>query len=189
MCEEPVGQEQKFKMLSNNETKILTTNENQFRITIKTLEENNIEYHRYQFKREKPLRVVLRGINHDSDLGLIKNELYNQGHEVINLTNIIIKIKSDPKNKNSEWIHINLSLFFVDLQPKENNKDIYNIKLLCHQVIKKAIEKAHPKQVTAVQRIQQKPAQPVTTNILYAQMASTSSDSRDNQSVPQMSIQ
>jgi len=54
---------------------------------------------------------------------------------------------------------------------------------------KKAIERAHPKQVTAVRRMQQKPAQPVTTNISYAQMASTSSASRDNQSVPQMSIQ
>jgi len=260
-CEEPVGQEQKFKILSNNETKIMTTNESQFRSTIKTLEENNIEYHRYQLKSEKPFRVVLRGINHDSDLGLIKSELYDQGHEVINLTNILIKKKSDPKNKNSEWTHINLPLFFVDLQPKENNKDIYNIKLLCHQVIKiepprknkevpqckncqafghtqnychrsaicvkcseghkttdcpkpkkikpkcancsenhtanwkgcssykKAIERAHPKQVTAVQRMRQKPAQPVTTNISYAQMASTSNASRDNQPVPQISIQ
>lgn len=88
-CEEPVGQEQKFKILSNNETKILTINESQFRSTLKTLEQNNIEYHRYQLKSEKPFRVVLRGINHDSDLGQIKSELYDQGHEVINLTNLI----------------------------------------------------------------------------------------------------
>lgn len=31
--------------------------------------------------------------------------------------------------------HINLPLFFIDLQPWENIKDIYNIKLLCHQAI------------------------------------------------------
>lgn len=260
-CEEPIGHEQKFKVMSNEETKILTTNENQFRSTIKILEENNIEYHRYQLKSEKPFRVVLRGINHDSDLGMIKNELYDQGHEVIQITNIQIKKKTDPKNKNSEWTHIRLPLFFVDLQPRENNKEIYNIKLLCHQVIKiepprkkkevpqckncqaightqnychrsavcvkcgeghstidctkpkkikakcancgenhtanwkgcsvykKAIERAHPKQVSAVQRIQQKPAQPVTANISYAQIASTSSTPRDNQVAPQMSIQ
>lgn len=65
ICEEPAGHEQKFKIVSNNETKILTTNESQFRSTIKTLEENNIEYYRYQLKSEKPFRVALRGINHD----------------------------------------------------------------------------------------------------------------------------
>ena len=260
-CEEPAGYEQKFKIISNNETKILTTNENQFRSTIKMLEENNVEYHRYQLKSEKPFRVVLRGINHDSDPGIIKSELYDQGHEVIKITNIQIKKKSDPKNKNSEWTHIRLPLFFVDLQPRENNKDIYSIKLLCHQVIKiepprknkevpqckncqafghtqnychrsavcvkcgeghrttdcskpkkskakcancdenhtanwkgcsaykKATEKAHPKKVTAVQRIQQKPAQPVTTNISYAHMASTPSTSKNNQIAPQVSVQ
>ena len=42
-----------------------------------TLEENNIEYHRYQLQSEKPFRVVLRGINYDSDLWLIKIELYD----------------------------------------------------------------------------------------------------------------
>jgi len=37
--------------------------------------------------------------------------------------------------------------------------------------------------------MQQKPAQPVTTDILYTQMASISSASRDNQLIPQMAIQ
>ncbi|VVC27523.1 Pre-C2HC domain,Endonuclease/exonuclease/phosphatase,Zinc finger [Cinara cedri] len=242
-CEESVGNEQQFKVLSNDETRILTKNESQFRSKIKILEENKVEYHRYQLKSEKPFRVVLRGINHDSDMGIITNELYDQGHEVSKITNIQIKKKSDPKNKNSEWTYIRLPLFFVDLKPRENNKDIYNIKLLCHQIIKiepprkkqevpqckncqalghtqnychrssvcvkcseghrtedcpkskktkakcancgedhtanwkgysaykKAIERAHPKQVSAVLRIQQKP---VTTNVSYSQMASTS---------------
>ncbi|VVC46205.1 Pre-C2HC domain [Cinara cedri] len=135
-CEEPVGNEQQFKVLSNNETRILTTSESQFRSTIKILEENKVKYHRYQLKSEKPFRVVLRGINHDSDMGIITNELYYQGHEVSKLTNIQIKKISDPKNKNSEWTYIRLPLFFVDLKPLENNKDIYNKELLCHQVLK-----------------------------------------------------
>jgi len=55
---------------------------------------------------------------------------------LINSTNILMKKKSEPKDKNSEWTQINLPLFFVELQIKKNNKDIYSIKLLCHQVIK-----------------------------------------------------
>ncbi|VVC46127.1 Pre-C2HC domain [Cinara cedri] len=135
-CKESVGNEQQFKVLSNEETRIVTKNESQFRSTIKILEENKVEYHRYQLKSEKLFRVVLRGINHDSDMGIITNELYDQGHEVSKITNIQIKKKSDPKNKNSEWTYIRLPLFFVDLKPRENNQDIYNIKLLCHQIIK-----------------------------------------------------
>ncbi|KAL4135051.1 hypothetical protein QTP88_006713 [Uroleucon formosanum] len=151
----PVGQGQKLKIVSNNETKILTTNESQF-----------------------------RSIYHDSDLGLIKIELYDQGHEVINLTNIVVKKKIDIKNKNSEWTHINLPLFFIDLQSavcvkcSKSHKTTdcpksKKIKVKCancsenHTVnwkgcsaYKKAIERAHPKQVTAVHRIKQKPAQP-----------------------------
>jgi hypothetical protein len=69
---------------------------------MKILEENKVEYYRYQLKREKPFRVVLLGINHDSDLGTITSALNEQGHEVINITNIKIKKKSDPNNKNSE---------------------------------------------------------------------------------------
>ncbi|VVC42328.1 Hypothetical protein CINCED_3A002465 [Cinara cedri] len=73
----PVGNEQQFKVLANDETRILTINESQFRSTTKILEENKVEYHRYQLKSEKPFRVVLRGINHDSDIGIITNELYD----------------------------------------------------------------------------------------------------------------
>lgn len=118
--EEPVWQEQKFKILSNNETKILTTNESQ-RSSTKTLGKNNIEYHIYQLKSEKSFSVGLRGINHDSYQCLIKSELY-----------WTVKKNSYSKNKNRECTLINLPLFFVYLQPKENNKDIYNIKSLCH---------------------------------------------------------
>ncbi|KAF0748596.1 Reverse transcriptase domain-containing protein [Aphis craccivora] len=34
------------------------------------MKENDIEYHRLQLLNEKPFQVELRGINHDSDLGI-----------------------------------------------------------------------------------------------------------------------
>jgi len=40
-----------------------------------------------------------------------------------------------------------------------------------------------------VQRIQQKPAQPVTIDISNAQMVSTASTPKDNQIAPQVSVQ
>lgn len=141
-----------------------------------------------------------------------------------------------------------LPLFFVDLEPQANNKDIYDLENLCYHKIKvepprkkkevpqckncqifghtqnycfktpkcvkcgeghtslncpkskkskakcancgeghtsnwkgcsaykKAVEKAHPKKISAVQRIQQKPAKPVTQDATFAQITSSSND-------------
>jgi hypothetical protein len=54
-----------------------------------------------------------------TDLAETKRSIMDKGHEVIN----IWKIKQRNTNKP-------LSMFFVDLKPQDNNKDIYSIKLL-----------------------------------------------------------
>ncbi|VVC44906.1 Hypothetical protein CINCED_3A003769 [Cinara cedri] len=150
--------------------RILTTSESKFRSTIKILEENKVEYHRYQLKIEKPFRVVLRGINHDSDMGIITNELYDQGHELSKITNIQIKKKSDLKNKNSKWTYIRLPSFFTKAKCA-NCGENHTANWKGCSAYKKTIERVHPKQVSAMQRIQQKP---VTANVSYVQIASTS---------------
>ena len=49
---------QQMKSLANGEINILTGDGHQFRRTIKVLEEQKVEYHRYQLKTEKKFRVV-----------------------------------------------------------------------------------------------------------------------------------
>jgi len=51
--EKAEGHEQQMKTLANGDIKILTGDEHQFRQTIKVLEEQKVEYHRYQLKTEK----------------------------------------------------------------------------------------------------------------------------------------
>lgn len=248
--EEAEGHEQQMKTLANGEIKILTGDEHQFRRTIKVLEEQKVEYHRYQLKTEKKFRAVIRGLHPETDPYDIKSELSELGHLVNNVTNIQIKKKVDPNNKFSDRTILRLPLFFVDLEPQANNKDIYDIKNLCYHIIKvepprkkkelpqckncqvfghtqnycfktpkcvkcgeghtslncpkskkskakcancgeghtanwkgciiykNAIEKAHPKKTTAVQRIQQNPAKPVTHEVSFAQIASSSNENR-----------
>ena len=50
--EEAEGHEQQMKTLVNGEIKILTGDGHQFRRTIKLLEEQKVEYHRYQLKTQ-----------------------------------------------------------------------------------------------------------------------------------------
>jgi hypothetical protein len=245
--DETAGHEQQLKTNTNGDIKILTGDEQQFRRTINILEDNKIEYHRYQLKTEKNFRIVLRGLHPETDINQIKRDLTELGHSAIEVTNIQIKKKINPNDKNSEWKYIKLPLFFVDLKPQTNNKDIYNIENLCYHKIKveppkkkkevpqckncqsflhtqnychkkpvcvkcgeehktsncpkprkskakcancgeahtanwkgcsaykKAEERVYQKKTTAVERIQQKIANKVTTDKTYAQMASTSS--------------
>lgn len=134
--EEASGHEQQLKTLANGDIKILTGDEHQFRRTVKILEEQKIEYHRYQLKSEKMFRVVIRGLHPETDICDIKRDLSDQGHLANHVSNIQIKKKVDSKNKNSDWTFIRLPLFFVDLEPQDNNKDIYQLKKLSHQIIK-----------------------------------------------------
>ncbi|KAF0740723.1 Uncharacterized protein FWK35_00023125 [Aphis craccivora] len=131
-----LGHEQQMKTLANGEIKILTGDEHQFRRTIKVLEEQKVEYHRYQLKTEKKFREVIRGLHPETDPCDIKNELSELGHHVHTLTNIKIKKKNNPNNKFSDRTIVRLLLFFVDLEPQANNKDIYEIKNLCYHIIK-----------------------------------------------------
>lgn len=66
------------------------------------------------------------------DTNEIKKSLLNHGHKANNIWNIKHRETKNP-----------LSLFVVELEPKENNKEIYNIKSLLHSRI--VFEPPHPK--------------------------------------------
>lgn len=246
--EEAIGHEQQLKTIANGDIKIMTGDEHQFRRTLKVLEKNKIEYHRYQLKTEKKFRVVIRGLHPDTEVCEIKRALADNGHYASDVTNIQIRKKINPNDKNSEKTIIKLPLFFVDLDPRDNNKDIYDLNSLCYHKIKleppkekkgvpqckncqafshtqnychkksicvkcgeehktedcpkpkkskskcancgeahtanwkgcsaykKAEEKIHPKKTSAVQRLQQKPAKTVTSDVSYAKIVSSSNE-------------
>lgn len=135
-----VGSEQTpvFKNLSNNTLKIQVKDENIYRKVRSFLNEKHVSY----FTSEKPFRVVIRGLHPQTDKAEIIAALLDFGHEVREVTNVVIKKKIDTK-KNGEKIAVPLPLFFVALEPKENNKNIYDLKALIHQRI--SIEAPHKK--------------------------------------------
>ena len=82
-------------------------------------------FYTYQLKEERPFRVLLRNIHHSADIDELKTELSKLGHEVINVSNIRHRVTKDP-----------LSLFFIDLKQKPNNKEIYNTNRLMNAIVK-----------------------------------------------------
>ena len=79
----------------------------------------------YQPKANRSFRTVLRGIHYSTDTNEIKSKIEKLGHKVVNIFNI----KQTRTN-------IPLPLFFVDLKPSDNNKEMYGIETLNYSKVK-----------------------------------------------------
>lgn len=91
--------------------------------TYKTIRENfianNISHYTYQLKSERAYRVVMRGIHASEDVSRIAEELTELGHDVRQVVNVRHRATKEP-----------LPMYYVDLEPKHNNKDIFKVKYL-----------------------------------------------------------
>ena len=123
--EKDISKEDYKLKINNNHVKILPTNPDAYRKLTKLLKTLNANFHTYQLKQERPFRVVLRNIHHSVDLDELKFELLKLGHEVTNISNVRHRVTKNP-----------LSLFFIDIKRKENNKEIYNDNRLMNSIVK-----------------------------------------------------
>lgn len=116
--------------LANNTIKINCTIADNYRKLIRYLKEQNIIHHSYQLKEDRAYRVVIKHLHNSIPTADIASELNNLGHKVRNVTNVRHRATKQP-----------LNLFFVDLEPANNNKEVYNIERLQNVTIK--IEPPH----------------------------------------------
>lgn len=113
-----------IKSLHNDQVKIQTDTVDTYRLVLKALLEKKTELHSYQIKSERSFRVVLRGMHHSMDVEEIKAALLEKGHKATNVHNIKHHATKQP-----------LPMFYIDLEANANNKDIYNLNVLCHCVV------------------------------------------------------
>lgn len=94
---------------------------------------NNISHYTYQLKSERAYRVVLRGLHASEQTAQIAQELKEIGYEVRQVVNVRHRATKEP-----------LPIFFVDLEPNPNNKNIFNVKYINNMKI--TFEAPHKKQ-------------------------------------------
>lgn len=114
-----------MKILSSTNVKIMAKSKESYIAIVNALSEKSTMFHTYQLKENRAFRVVLKNVHHTCNLDELKEELTKLGHSVRNIHNIVQRITKKP-----------LSMFFVDLEPRHNNKDIYSIDLLMHLKVK-----------------------------------------------------
>ena len=107
------------KILRNDTVKINTQNPDTYRKLIRHFNSEKIIHHTYQMKQDRAYRVVIRNLHYSIPIDEIKEELQKKGHPVRNIFNIRHRVNKYP-----------LSMFYVDLEPKDNNKEIYNLQYL-----------------------------------------------------------
>lgn len=105
--------------------KLNTTSSNAYRAIITYLKESNAEFYTYQLKENKPYRIVIRNLHPTTQPNYIRDELEKEGFTVRNITNALHRVSKIP-----------LPLFFIDLEPALNNKDIFELKTLCYTKVK-----------------------------------------------------
>lgn len=132
-----------YRCVNRNSVKILPKSADVYRKLVRKLNEGNVSFHTYQLKQDRAYRVVLKNMHYSVDVNDIKENLSQMGHTVRNITNVLHSYSKKP-----------LSMFFIDLEPRSNNKDIFNIQYLLHAKI--IFEPPHTKrEIVQCKRCQQ----------------------------------
>ena len=132
------------KSLANDVIKLNCTTPETYRKIIKHFKENNTYYHTYQLKEERAYRVVIRYLHHSTDINELRQELAELGHKARNIVNARNRITRDP-----------LNLFFIDLEPAANNKEIYKVTALQNKIIQVEPPRTNKNNIIQCMRCQQ----------------------------------
>lgn len=113
-----------YKCLTQNKVRINPKTSRAYRALVKKLTELNVNFHTFQLKQERAFRVVLKNMHYSTDVDDIVSAIEHYGHKVRNISNVKSFQTKAP-----------LSMFFIDLEPSKNNKEIYNIEFLLNAKI------------------------------------------------------
>lgn len=121
-----------IKVLHNEQVKIQPKSAEYYKIIVTQLELKGTEFYTYKPKQERTYKAVLKNIHPSTPIDDIKTSLCNLGHTPTNIWNIKARTTKKP-----------LPIFFIELQPSSNNKDIFKIKYLlnCQVNIEEPIPK------------------------------------------------
>lgn len=119
LLEEVAQGEHEVKVLRNERVKIQPKSAESYSTIYKELKKKNTEFYTHQPKQDRSFRVVLKHLHPSTDKDEIKAALEELDHKVRNIWNI--------QNRTTKQA---LPMWNVDLEPTENNKDIYKLQCL-----------------------------------------------------------
>ena len=113
-----------YKCLPQNKIKICPTTVDAYRKLVHKFSNTKINFHTFQLKQDRAYRVVLKNMHFSTDLDDLKKSIEEYGYSVRSASNMRHFQTKQP-----------MSMFFVDLEPHPNNKDIFNVEYLLNAKI------------------------------------------------------
>ncbi|PNF22913.1 hypothetical protein B7P43_G13902 [Cryptotermes secundus] len=113
-----------IKCQADNTIKVNCRTPDNYRKLVTILKENNVIYHAYQLKEEPAFRIALKHIHHSTRTEEIQTELSKKSHQVRNIINGRHRVAKEP-----------LNIFFIDLEPSGNNKEVYKTNYLQNKAV------------------------------------------------------
>lgn len=108
-----------YKCVNQNVVKLSPSTSDGYRKIVHGLNARKIAFHTYQLKQDRCYRVVLKNIHFSTCTEELKVAIEDNGFKVRNLVNVKSKVTKQP-----------LSMFFVDLEPHPQNKEIFEVQYL-----------------------------------------------------------
>lgn len=119
-----------LKTLNNNQVRIQLENSTKYLTTMDALKKKNTQCYTYQLKEHRTFKVVLKGMHPAIDIKELSEEIEEKNHKVVKISNIFRS-----KSENGKIIKTPTSTFYVELEQRINNKEIYKIKHLMHMLV------------------------------------------------------
>jgi hypothetical protein len=120
------------RLLNNEQVKLNVRDEEEYRAITKAMNDNNVQWHTYENKQTRPIRVMAKDIHPSYSNEDIKEDLINQGYKVSEVVN---KLKIN-KVAGKEVSRTKLPMFMISFEPSEDIKKIFEIEFICKMKVR-----------------------------------------------------
>lgn len=110
-----------IKIINNEVIKINVRDSDSYRLVIKILEEKNLQFHSYENKQDRPIKVIVNKLHHSFKPESIVKELKTRGFKILEATP---KLKFKDKKP--------LDMFMLSFEKDEDINKIYSITDIMH---------------------------------------------------------
>lgn len=137
------------KVLNNKQLSIKVTSESDYRNLTKAITDAKFEWHSYENKNTRPIKVIARGLHPSCKPELILDDLKQKGFSVLSVVNLTMK-----KKVNEKQIVEKLPLFMLTFDHSEDIQKIFSIAYIVNTKVKIEAIKKPRNQVPQCKRCQ-----------------------------------
>lgn len=123
--------EYKTSMIGNNQIKVNVSSNEEYRALTALINKSNIEWHSYENKALRSIKVMARNLHPSTTAEEISNELKERNFKILGVTQ---KLKRTTNNNKVN--HTRLPLYMLEFDRSEDIKKIYDIQYINHMKVK-----------------------------------------------------